>query len=91
MIPVHTIVTSWLGTAFVMLLIGGLFHVFIPWMDPSIEAEYRDTGLFRPWDGWTRYYMVVHPFGVSLPFTFGYIMLDSRFFLVVSFEGSWAD
>lgn len=67
---------SWLGSAFVMFVIGGLFHVFIPWIDPSIEAEYRNTGLFRPWDGWTRYYMMVHPFGVSLPFTFGYILLE---------------
>src|SRR5438128_2470884 len=49
--------------------IGVLFHVAIPFIVPQLEQEYRNDLLFRPWDGWTRTYMAVHPLVFGVLFT----------------------
>ena len=65
-----------LGIGLVMFVTGGIFHLVTPLIFPSLEPEYTNTALFRPWDGWTRYYMIAHPFAFGLIFTFVYIWLD---------------
>jgi hypothetical protein len=46
--------------------VGVAFHYLTPLVAPGLEAEYRNEALFRPWGGWTRWYMIAHPwlFGV---------------------------
>jgi hypothetical protein len=50
----------------VMLGIGYLFHWLLPSYLPAVPEEYRNETVFRPWSGWTHYYMFWHPiaFGV---------------------------
>ena len=52
-----------------LFAVGAVFHVSTPWLVPSIPIAYRDhPGVFRPWTGWTRIYMMLHPFGYGLIF-----------------------
>jgi hypothetical protein len=53
----------------VLFAVGLLFHVLTPVLVPSIPVEYaRNPAVFRPWAGWTRIYMVLHPFGYGIVF-----------------------
>src|SRR5579864_9565370 len=45
----------------VMFAVGTAFHFLTPLVAPQLAPEYRNEVLFRPWDGWTRSYMIVHP------------------------------
>jgi hypothetical protein len=60
----------------VMFAVGALFHWLVPVCAPSIESEYSNTSLFRPWEGWTQYYMIAHPFGFSIVFTLVFVLLQ---------------
>lgn len=44
-----------------LFAVGALFHVLAPAFAPHLAAEYRNDALFRPWTGWTRLYMLAHP------------------------------
>lgn len=44
-----------------LFAVGAAFHLLIPLIAPRLEAEYHNEALFRPWHGWTRAYMLVHP------------------------------
>jgi hypothetical protein len=50
----------------VLFAVGVAFHFLVPLVAPGLEPEYRNDALFRPWSGWTRYYMLAHPwlFGI---------------------------
>jgi hypothetical protein len=41
--------------------VGTLCHFVVPLLAPQLGLEYRNEALFRPWGGWTRVYMVAHP------------------------------
>jgi hypothetical protein len=45
----------------VLFAVGVGFHFLTPLAVPRLEAEYRNEALFRPWGGWTRTYMLAHP------------------------------
>jgi hypothetical protein len=50
----------------ILFVVGAAFHFLAPLAAPQLESEYRNEALFRPWGGWTRAYMLAHPwlFGV---------------------------
>jgi hypothetical protein len=52
----------------VMLGIGYVFHWLLPSYLPAVMEEYRNGAVFRPWTGWTRYYMFWHPIVLGVPF-----------------------
>ncbi|MBY0522063.1 MAG: hypothetical protein K2R98_01615 [Gemmataceae bacterium] len=60
----------------VMLLIGSLFHVVWPILLPTLSDEYAAPSLFRPWEGGTRAYMLIHPLvvGVLLAGAFAWLV-----------------
>ena len=62
-------------TGLVIFAVGALFHLLVPVCFPSTEKEYTNSTLFRPWTGWTRYYMIAHPFGFSIIFTLAFAWL----------------
>ncbi len=45
----------------VLFAVGVAFHLLTPLVAPGLAAEYRNEALFRPWGGWTRAYMLAHP------------------------------
>ena len=47
------------GTA--LFAVGAAFHFLSPFVFTQVEQAYRNEALFRPWVGWTRVYMVIHP------------------------------
>ena len=51
----------------VMFAIGAVFHWLVPILAPWIAALFAPP-VFRPWPGWTRTYMIVHPFWFGLTF-----------------------
>jgi hypothetical protein len=62
----------------VMLLVGTGFHFAIEAFFPRINAIYSEhSDLFRPWSGWTRHYMLIHPVGFGFIFAFVYSCLRS--------------
>ncbi len=52
----------------VMLGIGYLFHWLLPFYLPAVVEEYRNGAVFRPWAGWTHYYMFWHPMAFGILF-----------------------
>jgi hypothetical protein len=69
-----------------MLGIGYLFHWSLPTVVPTVVEEYRDTAEFRPWGGWTHYYMFWHPIVFGVPFTVVFHWLHGAH----CFTGRWA-
>ncbi len=59
----------------IMFLIGGLFHLLVPALFPHIKDDYVNRALFRPWEGWTQRYMVIHPFLLGVLFAAAYSLL----------------
>src|SRR5262245_16088274 len=41
--------------------VGYAFHLVVPVIAPEVVREYERRELFRPWDGWTGWYMLAHP------------------------------
>ncbi len=66
-------------------VVGTVFHFLVPLIAPSIPPQYANTGLFRPWTGWTSTYMVLHPFGFGAVFAATYFVLLS----VARIEAGW--
>lgn len=52
----------------VLFAVGAAFHLLVPLAAPRFEAEYANEALFRSWEGWTRNYMLVHPWGFGAVF-----------------------
>ena len=61
-----------------LFVVGLVFHLVVPAVAPAIPPQYADTGLFRPWAGWTATYMAVHPFGYGILFAITYLSLLKR-------------
>jgi hypothetical protein len=53
----------------VLWTVGAAFHWAVPLLAPQVEAAYGNEALFRPWEGWTRLYMMVHPWLYGTLFT----------------------
>ena len=62
----NRLIVSGLLCGAVLFGVGVAFHYLIPLVAPAVVAEYQNEDLFRPWGGWTKYYMFAHPwlFGV---------------------------
>jgi hypothetical protein len=56
----------------VLFAVGLAFHFLMPVLAPWLEVEYRNDALFRPWDEWTRYYMLAHPWLFGFLFSCGF-------------------
>ena len=48
--------------------VGCVFHMVSEWLTPKLVEAYANANLFRPWLGWTRTYMLLHPVGMGLVF-----------------------
>lgn len=46
----------------VMFVVGLLFHLLLPLIIPGWQQQFANDRLFRSWQGWTQWYMAVHPF-----------------------------
>jgi hypothetical protein len=58
-----------------LFAVGTAFHFLVPIVWPGIQQAYRDQRLFRPWTGWTRIYMVIHPWLYGLLFAAAFVGL----------------
>ena len=61
-----------------MFAVGAFFYLVIPLIAPAIPPQFANKCLFRPWAGWTRIYMAIHPFGFGLVFATVYVVLLGR-------------
>ena len=61
-----------LSAGVALFLVGCAFHFLVPRAFPRFHELFEDPALFRPWLGWTRYYMAIHPFVYGLVFTAGF-------------------
>ena len=61
----------------VMFVTGALFHWLVPILAPWIAALYTPP-VFRPWPGWTRTYMIAHPFWFGFAFVWLFTVLEPR-------------
>ena len=61
-----------------MFLVGVLFHLVMPLLFPGLIQQYANDSLFRPWVGWTRAYMILHPFLFGLVVTAVYFGLHAH-------------
>jgi hypothetical protein len=59
----------------VLFGVGITFHGVVPLVAPGLEAEYRNAALFRPWGGWTRPYVMAHPWLYGFLFAGGFFGL----------------
>lgn len=71
---------SWLQASIAagasMFLVGAAYHVLLPVIAPAIPSQFEAApGLYRPWSGWTRTYMVIHPFLYGIVFAAGFLSL----------------
>lgn len=59
-----------------MFLVGAAFHLLVPVFAPVIASQFEaNLGLYRPWIGWTRTYMVIHPFLYGIVFAAVFLSL----------------
>lgn len=59
-----------------LFLVGVAFHLLIPIAAPFIPPQFQQNpALYRQWTGWTRTYMVVHPFIYGFVFAAGFVGL----------------
>ncbi|HVJ85366.1 MAG TPA: hypothetical protein VM452_06955 [Caulifigura sp.] len=72
------LVTCVLAAGVTQFLVGTLFHFGVPLVATSIPPQFANSNLFRPWEGWTSTYMVVHPFWFGAAFATVYLFLRSR-------------
>jgi hypothetical protein len=53
-----------------LFLVGTAFYLLVPFIAPGIPPQFEaNPALYRPWQGWTRTYMVSHPFVYGVVFT----------------------
>lgn len=48
--------------ALILFSVGAVFHVTIGALLPELQRHFENDALYRPWDGWTSTYMIIHPF-----------------------------
>ena len=59
-----------------LFCVGAAFHLLIPVAAPSVPPQFAENpGLYRPWTGWTRTYMALHPFVYGFAFAAGFLGL----------------
>jgi hypothetical protein len=59
----------------VLFTVGTLFHILTNRF-PFIPTAYTDhPAVFRPWAGWTRTYMILHPFVYGFVFAWAYAVV----------------
>ena len=64
---------SALAAGVTLFSIGTLFHFAVPFLVPALATAYIDhSALFRIWPGWTRSYMLCHPFVYGFVFACGF-------------------
>lgn len=71
----------------VLLVVGGLFHLGMPFVAPGIKPQFLNAALFRPWAGWTSTYMLIHPLWFGVVFAAVYLVLRSRGALPLGWRG----
>ena len=71
------VLTRGLLAGTVMFVTGAVFHWLVPVFAPSIAPLYQSP-VFRPWNGWTRNYMIAHPFGFGFAFAWLFTFLEPR-------------
>jgi hypothetical protein len=59
----------------IMFAIGVIFHWLVPVFVPGI-AQLFNRPPFRPWPGWTMYYMIAHPFWFGFAFAWLFTFLE---------------
>lgn len=57
----HALPAAGLLCGLVLFVVGAAFHILAPFAAPHLASEYRNEAIFRPWSGWTRAYMIAHP------------------------------
>ena len=71
------LVSGGLAAGATLFLVGAAFHLLVPVVVPVIPPQFKaNPALYRPWPGWTRTYMVVHPFVYG--FVFAAVFLGLR-------------
>ena len=55
-------VSGSLAAGATLFLVGYAFYKVVPVVAPVIPLQFSNAALYRPWPGWTRTYMAVHPF-----------------------------
>jgi hypothetical protein len=73
----------------ILFVVGMVFHLLIPVVAPWIKMEYGNEALFRPWRGWTRIYMIAHPWVFALLFTA--VFIGTRAVVGCANLGGWRD
>ncbi len=76
-----------LTAALALFVVGGVFHLGVPAVAPGLPPQYADPALFRPWAGWTRAYMLIHPLWFGAVFAAAYLVLQSRGALPLGWRG----
>ena len=67
-----------LTAAVTLLVFGTIFHLGLPVVLPGIPPQFSNSGLYRPWAGWTSTYMLIHPLWFGVVFGGLYSILRSR-------------
>ena len=79
-----------LTAAVTLLGIGTIFHFGVPIVLPGIPPQFTNSGLYRPWAGWTTTYMLIHPIWFGVVFGGLYSILRSRHALEPGWRGGLA-
>jgi hypothetical protein len=66
-------------TGAVMFVVGLIFHLLLPLLLPGWQQQFANASLFRPWQGWTSWYMVLHPFLNGVLLTGAYLVAREVF------------
>ena len=70
-----------------MFIVGAAFYLVVPIVAPDIQQLIANNPLvFRPWPGWTRLYMIAHPFGYGVVFAAVFVGLNNGRTLRPAFE-----
>jgi hypothetical protein len=76
-----------LAAVLTLLAVGLGFHFAIPVVAPGIPPQFLNAALFRPWAGWTRIYMLLHPVWFGVVFASVYLLLQGRGAVAGGWEG----
>lgn len=57
----------------VLFAIGAAFYFVTPVLMPRLAQTYDNDALFRPWQGGTRTYMLMHPWLYGVVFTLAFL------------------
>jgi hypothetical protein len=62
MLSAPALLISSLLAGLTLFLVGLAFFFLVPLIAPEVGQAFQNAALFRPWHGWTRAYMALHPF-----------------------------